>query len=687
MSSAVAAPRQGFGATARSTKIAVGLLAPVSLVLAVALLVVDHVGRDRHIQEALLLTWSSAAFLVAAVSAVGIGAFVSVRRPEHPVGWLIWGFGLSILLAGVAESYADVALLGPPPAQPGGNAAAVYANADFVPWFILLTLIITLTPSGKLAARWGRPFVIICGSAGVVFFVGRLLRTGPLEFPLQKTDNPIGLGSELADPGGALTRLAATVTLLCLVSSVVVLLSRFRRASGDDRAQLKWVAVSAIGVAIMAVAPPFASWQLSPSSASAVVSVTLGIACTFLLLGIGASVMRYRLYDVDRVLSRGAAYFLITVIVSAVFVVVALVLSQITNSRDSSSIRVGVSTLAAAVAAGLVRGRVQEAVDRRFRRRHFEATAVMRAFLTAVPTGRDDAEQALRNATGDASIRVGYPRAESNDEFIAADGSPFLIGVEPQRANFLLVRGGERVAFIERDVEAGPADLVRQCAQMALAQLDNIRLRAELRTRLVEAEHSRARLAVAASAERHRIERNLHDGAQQRLVAVMVALRTASLRAARGVPVDDDLQIAIDDLRIAVQELRELANGLVPALLVRDGLEAALYDLAGRCPIPVTVDAQLPRLPDAVEETAYYVAAEGLANAMKHAAASQIAITASINEAGLALNVSDDGIGGSNPRGPGLLGLADRVHVLFGDLHVLSPSAGGTLLRLELPCA
>ena len=173
MSRTVAAPRLRASATAGRTHVAVGVLALISLALLVALLVVDHLGRQRHIQQALLLTWSSAAFLVAAVSAIVIGALVSIRRPEHPVGWLVWAFGLSILLAGIAESYANAVMLGPPADLGGGSAATLasaYANADFVPWLVLLTLTITLTPSGKLAARWGRPFVILCGSAGVIFF-------------------------------------------------------------------------------------------------------------------------------------------------------------------------------------------------------------------------------------------------------------------------------------------------------------------------------------------------------------------------------------------------------------------------------------------------------------------------------------------------------------------------------------
>lgn len=668
------------------TRLAVWLLALVSLALAMALMILDHVARARGLQDAVQVTWSSAGFFVAAFSAACVGAVVSIRRPKHPVGWLMSLFGVTILLAGVEESYAAVALLSPAHDLPGGSVAAALSNSDFVPWLTLLTLILTLTPFGKLPPRWGTPYAATCVGAGVVFFVTRFLKSGPLQFPLQHIDNPMGLDGSVAVVMRGVMVLAAIIVNLGLLASALLLLRRFRTSAGEDRAQVKWVAASGVGIAFVAIVPVFAHSQLSASAASAVISIVVGGAFTLILLGIAASVLRFRLYDVDRVLSRGTAYFLITVIVASVFVVVTLGLSEITNSRDSSSLRVGVSTLAAAVAAGLVRGRIQEAVDRRFRRRHFEATSVMRAFLTAAPTAHDDAEQALRNATGDSTIRVGYPRPESDDEFVASDGSPFHVDVESQKANFLLMRGTERVAIIEHNVEASTGELVKQCAQITIAQLDNIRLRAELRTRLVEAEHSRARLAVAASAERHRIERNLHDGAQQRIVAVMVALRTASLRAARGIRVDDDLQIAIDDLQIAVQELRELANGLVPALLVRDGLEAALHDLAGRCPIPVTVHAQLPRLPDAVEETAYYVAAEGLANAMKHAAASHISITASVNGSGLALDLSDDGIGGANPGGPGLLGLADRVHVLLGELRVGSPAAGGTVLRLELPC-
>ena len=167
----------------------------------------------------------------------------------------------------------------------------------------------------------------------------------------------------------------------------------------------------------------------------------------------------------------------------------------------------------------------------------------------------------------------------------------------------------------------------------------------------------------------------------------MVSLSTTRLQAIGGVPNVADLQAAIDELRDAVRELRQLANGLAPGLLNRDGLAAALQDLADRSPVPVLVSAPIPRLPPAVEETAYYVAAEALANAMKHARAHRITVCAAVRAATLELEIQDDGVGGADPTGAGLLGLADRAGVLFGSLHVGSDAGAGTLVRLELPCA
>ena len=435
-----------------------------------------------------------------------------------------------------------------------------------------------------------------------MFFLARTVRPGLLDAPLHTVVNPLGVSGGLAAFQRAAESVAASAVNLGLVGSVVFLVRRYRRSTGEDRARLQWVAAAALAVAVMAPVPAIALTRLSASAASAVISVVVGAAFALALLGIAAGVLRYRLFDVDRVLSAGAAYLLVTVLVVLVFAVITLGLSEITNSPKSSPLRVAASTLAAAGVAGLVRGRVQVAVDRRFHRRRYEATTVMRAFTAAPATERDDAERALQEATGDTSIRVGYPAPGADGGFVAVDGSPFEAETGERRNSVVLMRGAEPVARIDHNVTASSVELVRECAQIAIAEPDNIRLRAELRRRLAEAEGSRARLAQAASAERQRIERNLHDGAQQRLVAVMVGLRTASLRAARGVPNRDDLQAAIDNLGVAVRELRELANGVIPGLLVREGLEAALYDLAARSPLPVEIHAHLPRLDSAMRK-------------------------------------------------------------------------------------
>jgi len=214
------------------------------------------------------------------------------------------------------------------------------------------------------------------------------------------------------------------------------------------------------------------------------------------------------------------------------------------------------------------------------------------------------------------------------------------------------------------------------------------RLNAELRARLEDLAASRARIVTAGDVERRRLERNLHDGAQQRLVAISLSLRLALTRldadpvAARAI-----LTGAGEELTVALDELRELARGLHPAVLADHGLRAAVEMLAGRAPVVVQID-EIPgeRLPEAVEAAAYYLIAEALTNVAKYARASTARVRVMTAGAGVVVEVSDDGIGGADPgNGSGLRGLADRVEALGGTLAVRSPAGGGTALRAEIP--
>jgi PAS domain S-box-containing protein len=201
---------------------------------------------------------------------------------------------------------------------------------------------------------------------------------------------------------------------------------------------------------------------------------------------------------------------------------------------------------------------------------------------------------------------------------------------------------------------------------------------------------SRARIVAAGDAARRRIERDLHDGAQQHLVAVAATLHLVRARidgdaaSARG-----HLDAAIDALAIATAELRELARGIHPAVLTEGGLAPALAGLAGRAPLPVAIgDAPAQRLPAAVEATAYFVVAEALTNTVRHAGATRAAVRFEVNDAALVVQVDDDGRGGATAGGgAGLAGLADRVTALGGTLAVDSPAGRGTIVRAELPCA
>jgi signal transduction histidine kinase len=215
-------------------------------------------------------------------------------------------------------------------------------------------------------------------------------------------------------------------------------------------------------------------------------------------------------------------------------------------------------------------------------------------------------------------------------------------------------------------------------------------LDAELRRRLEELRASRARIVEAGDAERRRLERDLHDGAQSRLVALKLLLSSARLRARRGgEDVDAMIGQAIDELDTSLSELRELARGIHPAVLTDRGLEPALQTLASRAPVPVTVDAdEGERLPGAVESAAYFVVSEALANVAKYAQATQAAVAVHRANGLVTVDVTDDGIGGADAaRGSGLRGLTDRVAALDGTLSLESPAGGGTHLHAEIPCA
>ncbi|MGZ6671711.1 MAG: sensor histidine kinase [Solirubrobacteraceae bacterium] len=299
---------------------------------------------------------------------------------------------------------------------------------------------------------------------------------------------------------------------------------------------------------------------------------------------------------------------------------------------------------------------------------------------------------ALADALGDRSLKLVYWRPSAG-HYVTYDGRPVeLPEAGSGRAVTEVEREGIRVGAIIHDASlADEPGLVRAVAASAALALENERLEAELRARLDELQTSRSRLVEVSMFERRRLERDLHDGAQQRLVALSLQLGLAKRRLEEGqdAAASAMLDAARDELARALEELRELARGIHPAVLTDRGLEPALEALAERAPLPVSLD-QMPaeRLPAPVEAAAYFVVAEALTNVVKYAGASTAAVRIRRNGSYAVVEVRDDGIGGADPTiGTGLRGLADRLAALDGRLEVHSPPGEGTTVRAEVPCA
>jgi signal transduction histidine kinase len=319
----------------------------------------------------------------------------------------------------------------------------------------------------------------------------------------------------------------------------------------------------------------------------------------------------------------------------------------------------------------------------RTRLAHGAAVSELIARLGQVP-GEDALRAALADALGDPSLRLAYWLPES-ERFVDASGRPVTL---PDGGWTAVELHGRRVAAIVHDLSlADEPELVRTVGAAAALALENQRLSAELRARIEDLRASRARLVEATDAERRRLERDLHDGAQSRLVALALQLRLARSKA-NGQP---ELAAMLDrssaELQASLEELRELARGIHPAVLSHHGLEAALRALAGRAPVPVEVSCDPPeQVPPAVETALYFVVAEALTNVAKYADANHATVSVKGDDGTVVVEVTDDGRGGADVGGgSGLRGLADRVAALDGRLELHSPPGAGTRLRATIP--
>ena len=656
------------------------------LVMAVPTLVLLVIGPGRVLPSDIFAGLGGVSFLILALTFASVGVIVARRVPGNRIGWIFCLTGLATSIQLLSWQYADVGLHRTHHLW-GAATAAVFNTIIGEATAGLLALSLLVFPDGRLPSRRWRPalFSLLVGMALLV--LAGTLRPGRYDQPFAAASNPLGI------PGARAAMRAVDITgwlfvlagIACAAAALVV---RLRRAHGIQRQQLKLVLAVGATAAIVA-APLMSTWLVWPHGHLQLRMAVLGVCFATFPLAAGIAILRYRLFDIDVVINRTLVYGAVSVVLAALFAATTLLLG--TALGRGSAWATAAATLVVAIAFRPLRARFQDAVDKRFNRARYDALRRTADFLEALRAGRAAPEQVegfLRELLGDPGLELRFFLPES-ELYVDTRGVPIAAEADDERQLIPIERDGRPLGIVLHDpATQEQPDLLRRVVEAGGLAIEIARLRVELRRQLAEVEASRARIVTAANEERRRIERDLHDGAQQRLVSIGLALRHAQheLTGASPQRATQTLDAAVAEVEVAIDELRELARGLPPAQLDA-GLAPAFSELARRAPIPVQVNACKERFDRGVEAAAYFIGCEGLTNAVKHAQATRIILSAARQDGKLIVSVTDNGIGGAAPvQGSGLNGLADRVAALGGTLRIESESGAGTTLVAELPC-
>jgi signal transduction histidine kinase len=644
---------------------------------------------------------------IAALGFATVGALIASRR-ANAVGWLLSAIGLGLVLFPFAEEYTLRALVTGAGSLPAVRWAAwVHAWAPFLSIGVI-PLLFLLFPDGRPpTVRW-RPFGWILGGGAAFLLLGEMFGAGELQgyYTHYRVAllNPVQL-THFGDGSWYFFMALLAIMFIAAIGCVVALLVRFSRSTGEERQQLKWVTYAGGVMGVLGLA------LFTVSAGGAETNAGKVIMIAFLLvvgLGIPASiavaVFKYRLYELDFVVKKTVVLGTMAAFFSLVYVsIVAALGSTLQGQSDNNML---VYSAAAVVAVGFqpIRARADRLADRVV----YGKRATPYDVLTDLTHRMSDAYsvqnvlpkmvEAIASATGATRIAV-WIRFD-------AELRPGVVWPSDQHAipvpldvngGLATLQGWDRVyPVLQRDELLGAITLVERPSDpiipakerliMALAAqaglvLRNVRLFEDLKA-------SRQRLVTAQDEERRRLERNIHDGAQQRLLSLAVAVGLVRDRASDPV-LSAELDKLGEELGVTLNELRELARGMYPAILTEAGLGPALESLVQRASVTARL-ASVPegRLPAPVEATAYFVASEALVNAAKHARASSVTVDARAVNHRLVVEVVDDGVGGAeSANGTGLLGLSDRVAALGGSLRVESPAGMGTRIVAEIPVA
>jgi signal transduction histidine kinase len=623
--------------------------------------------------------WMVPFLAVAVLTPASVGLVIAIRRPSNAIAW--------ILLVGalvIAAVPLDLVL-----------SEGWALQLDRAMWPLLYAWPIAVAfvfPNGRLLSpRWR--WVAGAGAASFLgFMTFAMFDPEPFYGDDADVPNPLAdnaVAAWLEGMGLAWMWVVLWLGILgSLLAGALAVRLRLRRSSGIERLQVMWLAWAAALIPLGLLLCGASSWIFGDSILDLLLFPFLLLMQAAVAAAIGIAVARYRLYAIERLINQTAVYGALTLLLAGTYVAVSLATGIVVG--HGSDWVTAAATLGVALAFRPLRSRVQGLVDRRYSRARYDALRQVRAFEEQVREGRRAPEEigrVLAQALHDplAELFFWLPASETFADWLGE-----LVAELPQdgRTRSEVDRDGARTAVLLHDPSLlDQRDLLDGVLGAAALSIEIARLRVEVRLQLAEVEASRARIVEAGYEERRRLERDLHDGAQQRLVSLGVQIRRMQRSLPPGaavlVPAFDGI---VDEVGAAISDLRQIAAGVRPARL-DDGLAAALRDLARSAPVPVEVDAPVERVAASIEAAAYFVACEALTNAVKHAGASKVSLRAVRENGTLLVTVADDGVGGAIVRrGSGLSGLQDRVAAHGGTLAVESPRGGGTRVEVGLPC-
>jgi signal transduction histidine kinase len=630
-----------------------------------------------------------------------VGAWLTSRLPSHPQPLRLLVGGTALL---AAEAFTSLLASQPQlinsPWFPVLSALGLEMSAVGV---LATALLIGGYPDGSVERAWQRLALRCCWvsllAAPLALLASPVAPVSPWVDDGLVVPNPYALSwlGWLAEPALELAVQNWWPTLV----GVVVLCARFVAADAAGRARMRFmVLVLVIGLTIWTAGGLASEFGVPDDSALVVTLGTLGALTVALIpVAIVHGILRHRLFDLDLVVRKSVAYGAASLLIAAAYAVVAATPGLMLGNRIPVALAV-VITIAAALAFQPLRRRLESAVSRRLFGDRVQQYQLLKNLGTTMEQTAELDEllprlaRALRDGIGASWVRIRLCETDGSwlNEPVGVAGEV----TDDSPAGVDLVRAGERVGRIDLGPKPGgyasaDLELLATVAAQATTAVANVRLATQLKEGLEELSTSRVRLIAAQDAERRRIERDLHDGIQQEVVALIAGLRLARNRLSRNQLKPDELTDLQDQAREMLRELRELAHGIHPPVLSDNGLVAALESRITRFPISVQIladdELRAERFGEDVEGTAYFVACESLTNVAKHAGTDGARIRLSHPGSLLCLVVEDDGRGfePNGARSGGLANIRDRVEALHGQLRIESRLGAGTSIRAELP--